>query len=60
MNYNVAKLAGGVLLCVVLVVAIIVDSSNTEWAVPLLTAIAAYAFGNARLTGNKPIVERTR
>ena len=60
MNYNLIKLAGAVVLCVVLVVAVIVDSSNTDWAVPLLTAIAAYAFGNARLTENKPILERTR
>jgi len=62
MTYNIVKLAVAGVLAVVLVVAIVVDGDNAEWAVAPLGLLVGYVIGNARVTsqtGNvAPIVTR--
>lgn len=62
MTYNIVKLAVAGVLAVVLVVAIVVDGDNAEWAVTLLGLLVGYVIGNAQVTsqtGNvAPIVTR--
>ena len=59
MTYSVIKLIVVAVLAVVLVVAILVDSDSSTWAVPLLGMLVAYTIGNAALTGNAPIVSNS-
>ena len=56
LSYNVIKLIVVAVLAVVLVIAILVDSDSSSWAVPLLGMLVAYTIGNAALSGNAPIV----
>ena len=62
MTYNAGKLIAAAVLAVVLVVAIVVDDTNGDWAVPLLTLLVGYVIGNAAVTSGEgnvaPIVKK--
>ena len=62
MAYNIAKLATCGVLVIALVVAILVDSSATDWATPLLGLLVGYVIGNAQITSGQgtftPIVAK--
>lgn len=53
MTYNVGKLIAAAVLAVVLIIAIIVDDGNGDWAVPLLTLLVGYVIGNAQVTSGE-------
>lgn len=62
MSYNSGKLIVTAVLTLVFVAAIIVDSNNTDWAVPLLGLLVGYVIGNAAVTSQEgnvsPIVSK--
>jgi len=53
MSYNGGKLIVAGLLAVALIVAIVVDDGNSDWAVPLLTLLIGYVIGNAQVTSQE-------
>lgn len=58
---NMTKLIIVGVLALACIVALIIDSGNQDWAVPVLTALVGYIGGNAALTsrtGNTaPIID---
>jgi len=62
MAYNIAKLIVAGVLVIALVVAILVDDSATDWAVPLLALLVGYVIGNTQVTSRtgatSPIVSK--
>jgi len=58
MTYNVAKLVVVAVLAIVLIVAIVVDSSAADWAAPLLGLLVDYAVGNASVADIAPIIDK--
>ena len=58
MTANMAKLVIAGVLAVTLIVAILIDAGNRDWAVPLLGGLVGYVIGNAQVTGNSPIVRK--
>lgn len=59
MDFNGIKLIIAGVLAAALIVAVVIENSNDEWAVPLLGLLVGYVVGNARLTENRPIAERS-
>lgn len=53
MTYNAGKLIAAAILAVVLVVAIVIDDTNGDWAVPLLGLLVGYVIGNAQVTSGE-------
>lgn len=60
MTLNMTKLIVAGLLAVACIIALVVDGGNGDWAVPVLTLLVGYVIGNAHVTENNPIIERSR
>ena len=56
MVYSTVKLVVVAVLAVVLVIAMLVDSDSSTWAVPLLGLLIGYTIGNASVSNIEPIV----
>ena len=58
MTVSLAKLIVAGLLAVALIVALLIDGGNRDWAVPVLGLLVGYVIGNASITSNAPIISR--
>ncbi len=58
MTVNLAKLIVSAVLAIVLIVALLIDGSNRDWATPVLGLLVGYVIGNTQVVGTSPIVRR--
>jgi len=63
MDINIMKVVFATIIAVACIVAMIIDSDNVVWALPIVTAVVGYVIGNSKVTSQtgatSPIIKTT-